>query len=316
MRRCTMRATGVARFVWAGACLFVLASCAKTGGGMAKGTVMQNASAKLRASRTSAVEFAMDDMDMAVEMEAPMPAPAAAGSDSGAKAEQERKIIYSGNLRLEVRNLGEAKEMVESWVKRYGGYISNSSESETSATVTANIPSASFAQAMEECGTFGRLKSKNIYTDDVTERFYDLDTRLSTRKVLLERLKAYLATAKTMQELLQIETKINDVTAELERMQGQMNRLATQIDFSQISVHLELPVNQNSSGGFVLPSIRTAAREFIGDVARFFVAFGFVALKVVVFGVPCVLFLMLLFWLSVGKVGLLRRLFARIRAGK
>ncbi|MDE7139844.1 MAG: DUF4349 domain-containing protein, partial [Treponemataceae bacterium] len=67
---------------------------------------------------------------------------------------------------------------------------------------------------------------------------------------------------------------------------------------------------------FVLPSIRTAAREFVGDVARFFVAFGFVALKVGVCGVPCVLFLMLLFWLSLGKVGLLRRLFARIRAEK
>ncbi len=316
MERCTVRAARVARFVLAGVCLLALAACTKNSvGGMAKATVMQNASAKLRASRAPMAEAVMDDMDMAVEMEVPAPA-SAAGNESGAKAGQERKIIYSGNLRLEVRNLGEAKEMVENWVKRYGGYISNSSESETSATITANIPSASFAPAMEECGTFGRLKSKNIYTDDVTERFYDLSTRLSTRKVLLERLRAYLATAKTMQELLQIETKINDVTAELERMQGQMNRLSTQIDFSQISVYLELPVNQNSSGGFVLPSIRTAAREFVGDVARFFVAFGFVALKVVVFGVPCVLFLMLLFWLSLGKVGLLRRLFARIRAEK
>lgn len=317
MERCTIRAANVARFVLAGVCLLALAACTKNSvGGMTKTTVMQNASAKLRASRAPMTEATMDDMDMAVAMEeAPVPAPAA-GSESGAKPGQERKIIYSGNLRLEVRNLGEAKEMVESWVKRYGGYISNSSESETSATITANIPSASFAPAMEECGTFGRLKSKNIYTDDVTERFYDLSTRLSTRKVLLERLKAYLATAKTMQELLQIETKINDVTAELERMQGQMNRLSTQIDFSQISVYLELPVNQNGNGGFVLPSIRTAAREFVGDVARFFVAFGFVALKVVMFGVPCVLFLMLLFWLSLGKVGLLRRLFARIRAEK
>lgn len=317
MERCTIRAANAARFVLAGVCLLALAACTKNSvGGMTKATVMQNASAKLRASRAPMEEAAMDVMDMAVEMdEAPVPVPAA-GSESGAKLGQERKIIYSGNLRLEVRNLGEAKETVESWVKRYGGYISNSSESETSATITANIPSASFAPAMEECGTFGRLKSKNIYTDDVTERFYDLSTRLSTRKVLLERLKTYLATAKTMQELLQIETKINDVTAELERMQGQMNRLSTQIDFSQISVYLELPVNQNGSGGFVLPSIRTAAREFVGDVARFFVAFGFVALKVVVFGVPCVLFLMLLFWLSLGKVGLLRRLFARIRAEK
>ncbi|MDE5614589.1 MAG: DUF4349 domain-containing protein, partial [Treponemataceae bacterium] len=148
MERCTIRAARVARFVLAGACLLALAACTKNSvGGMTKATVMQNASAKLRASRAPMAEAVMDDMDMAVEMEVPAPA-AAAGSESGAKAGQERKIIYSGNLRLEVRNLGEAKEMVENWVKRYGGYISNSSESETSATITANIPSASFAPAM------------------------------------------------------------------------------------------------------------------------------------------------------------------------
>ena len=310
MKRFRTFSGGAARAVLAGACALALLSCSKKdSGGMIKEVVAQSAPAKLMASRATAsadAAFVMNDMAVAREE-------SIAGGESGAKPGQERKIVYSGNLRLEVQSLADAKKTVEDWVKRYGGYISNSSESETQASITASIPSASFAQAMEECGAFGRLKSKNIYTDDVTERFYDLDTRLSTRKVLLERLKTYLAGAKNMQEMIQIETKINDVTSELERMQGQMNRLAAQIDFSQISVHLELPVNQSESGGFVLPSVGGAARKFLGDVADFFVSFFFVALKVLVFGVPCVLFLMLLFWLSVGKVGLLRRLFARIK---
>ena len=310
MKRFRTFLIGMTRTVLAGVCVFALFSCSKRdSGGMIKEVVMQSTPAKLMASRATAsadAAFVMNDMAVAREE-------SIASGESSTKVGQERKIIYSGNLHLEVQSLADAKKTVEDWVKRYGGYISNSSESETQANITANIPSASFAQAMEECGTFGRLKSKNIYTDDVTERFYDLDTRLSTRKVLLERLKTYLAGAKNMQEMIQIETKINDVTSELERMQGQMNRLAAQIDFSQISVHLELPVNQSESGGFVLPSVGGAARKFLGDVADFFVSFFFVALKILVFGVPCVLFLMLLFWLSVGKVGLLRRLFVRIK---
>lgn len=310
MKRFRTFLISMTRTVLTGVCVFALFSCSKKdSGGMIKEVVMQSAPAKLMASRATAsadAAFVMNDMAVAREE-------SIASGESSTKVGQERKIIYSGNLHLEVQSLADAKKTVEDWVKRYGGYISNSSESETQASITASIPSASFAQAMEECGTFGRLKSKNIYTDDVTERFYDLDTRLSTRKVLLERLKTYLAGAKNMQEMIQIETKINDVTSELERMQGQMNRLAAQIDFSQISVHLELPVNQSESGGFVLPSVGGAARKFLGDVADFFVSFFFVALKVLVFGVPCVLFLMLLFWLSVGKVGLLRRLFARIK---
>lgn len=308
----TMTVVGLLRLVVVGAGTLALFSCARREtGGMANGVVMQNASSKLMARRATAVSataFDMDDVEVAREE-----AVAESGANGGA-ATHERKIVYSGNLHLEVQRLADTKATVEQWVTRYGGYISNASESETSASITANIPSASFAQAMEECGSFGRLKSKNTYTDDVTERFYDLDTRLSTRRVLLERLQTYLISAKTMQELIQIETKINDVTAELERMQGQMNRLAAQIDFSQITVYLALPINQTESAGFVLPSVRTAARTFLGDVASFFVAFVFVALKVIVFGVPCALFLMLLYWLAVGKVGLLRRLFMRIKS--
>lgn len=225
---------------------------------------------------------------------------------------QDRKLIYTGNLTIEVSNLSDSKSSVESWIKKFGGYISDSFENTSSIRITAKIPSGSFSQAMQECGQIGKLKSKNINSSDVTEQFYDLDTRLSTRKVLLERLKKYLSEAKDMQDMLKIETKINDVTSELERMQGQMNRLKSQIDYSTIYVTAELPVNQNESG-FVMPDTNSQLRQFFANILNFFVKFIFTALYIVIFGVPSVLFLMLIYWLGFGKVGLLRKLFARIR---
>lgn len=225
---------------------------------------------------------------------------------------QDRKLIYTGNLTIEVSNLSDSKSSVESWIKKFGGYISDSFENTSSIRITAKIPSGSFSQVMQECGQIGKLKSKNINSSDVTEQFYDLDTRLSTRKVLLERLKKYLSEAKDMQDMLKIETKINDVTSELERMQGQMNRLKSQIDYSTIYVTAELPVNQNESG-FVMPDTNSQLRQFFANILNFFVKFIFTALYIVIFGVPSVLFLMLIYWLGFGKVGLLRKLFARIR---
>lgn len=225
---------------------------------------------------------------------------------------QDRKLVYTGNLTIEISSLADAKSSVESWVKKFDGYISDSFENTSSIRITAKIPSGSFSQAMQECGQIGKLKSKNINSSDVTEQFYDLDTRLSTRKVLLERLKKYLSEAKDMQDMLKIETKINDVTSELERMQGQMNRLKLQIDYSTIYVTAELPVNQDESG-FMMPDTNSQLRQFFANILNFFVKFIFTALYIVIFGVPSVLFLMLIYWLGFGKVGLLRKLFARIR---
>ena len=119
--------------------------------------------------------------DMAFEESTELP------SESG-QQRQDRKLIYTGNLTIEVSNLSDSKSSVESWIKKFGGYISDSFENTSSIRITAKIPSGSFSQAMQECGQIGKLKSKNINSSDVTEQFYDLDTRLSTRKVLLDRL--------------------------------------------------------------------------------------------------------------------------------
>lgn len=288
--------------------LVFLPSCSKTAG---KGTV--NGSARMMSAKKMApAAFAADSMaatEMSV-MESNDAVYEESAPDSGAV--QERKLIYSGDINLEVSSLAESKQAVEAWVKKFGGYISNSSESSTSVSFTANIPSAEFHNAMNEGGQIGKLKSKNIYSNDVTDNYYDLETRLSTRHILLERLEKYLAEAKDMKEMLQIETKINDITSELERMEGQMNRLKNQIDYSRINVYASLPVNQSETG-FILPDTKTGARKFLGNVVNFFANFAFVALYIVVFGVPVILFFMLIYWLTFGKIGLIRKLFRRIR---
>lgn len=288
--------------------LVFLPSCSKTAG---QGTV--NGSARMMSAKKMApAAFAADSMaatEMSV-MESNDAVYEESAPDSGVV--QERKLIYSGDINLEVSSLAESKQAVEAWVKKFGGYISNSSESSTSVSFTANIPSAEFHNAMNEGGQIGKLKSKNIYSNDVTDNYYDLETRLSTRHILLERLEKYLAEAKDMKEMLQIETKINDITSELERMEGQMNRLKNQIDYSRINVYASLPVNQSETG-FILPDTKTGARKFLGNVVNFFASFAFVALYIVVFGVPVILFVMLIYWLTFGKIGLIRKLFRRIR---
>lgn len=298
-----MKLTFTKAAVCAAALSLALSSCAK---GASSGSYAANKK-MLRMAKSAPMEEAVM-ADMTAEYDAGQMAPVQS-------ARQERKLIYSGSLHLEVQSLAEAKASVESWVKKFGGYISNSSEGTSSISITAGIPSASFEEAMNECGKIGRLKSKNIYTDDVTDRFYDLETRLSTRKVLLERLQKYLSEAKDMQDMLKIETKINDITSELEQMQGQMNRLSSQIEYSQISISAELPVNQDENG-FILPDARSRAREFCANTVTFFVNFAFFALYAVIFGIPVILFAMLIYWLGLGKVGLLRKLFKRISAGK
>jgi len=166
---------------------------------------------------------------------------------------------------------------------------------------------------MKTSSRIGKIVSKSVNSRDVTEEFYDLDTRLSTRRILLERLQTYLKQAKDVKDMIEIESKINDVTTEMERMQGRLNRLTEQIDYSEIDIYAKLPVNRTEEG-FILPDTKSQFREFCKNILNFFSNFLFVVLYIIIYGVPSVLMIFLLYWLCFGKIGLLRKLFAKIRA--
>ncbi|QTQ11072.1 DUF4349 domain-containing protein [Treponema parvum] len=237
-------------------------------------------------------------------------------ADTAPTLPENRKLIRTGTIRFEVSSLAETKAAAEAWAKRFGGYVSDFSEDSRSLGMTVHIPSSAFDDAMSSSGDIGKIVSKSADSVDVTDRFYDLDSRLATRRVLLERLQSYLKEAKNVKDMLEIETKINDVTSELEQMQGQFNRLSKQIDYSEIYVEANLPYNHAEDRGFIFPDLKSKFIEFCETVVGFFTGFVFVILYIIIFGIPILFVAFLLYWICFGKIGVLRKLFAKIRAGQ
>ncbi|MGP1458414.1 MAG: DUF4349 domain-containing protein [Treponema sp.] len=217
-----------------------------------------------------------------------------------------------GYLTLEVNSIPEAGKAVEQWCAHFGGYIESSYAGETNGNVTARIPSGAFADAMNEAGKAGTVKSKSVSTEDVSERFYDLQTRLETRKIMRTRLQGYLAQAKDTKDMLQIESELNRVMSDIESMEGSMKRLAGQIDYSTISVDYRLPYRADGSGGFDWPDFGDGFRRFVSNIVDFFAGFVKVVLYVVIGGVPIFAVIAFLYWLLFGKIGLLRKIFNKL----
>lgn len=232
-----------------------------------------------------------------------------------AESSSERKLVRTGSISLEVESLAKTNSAVQSWASSLGGYVANSNESGTFLSISVRIPSNRFDEAMSSLGSFGRTLSRSVSSKDVTEQFYDLETRIKTKELMLERLNNYLSNAKNVSDMIQIEGKLNDVTTELESMKGRMKRLSSQIDFSTIDISARLPSNKTEDG-FVLPDARGRFRDFVGNILGFFVILIFIVLYVAVFGTPIVLILAFFYWLCFGKLGLIRRLFAKLRAKK
>ena len=237
------------------------------------------------------------------------------GSSAGSQnpsGQQERKLIKTGSISLEVEQLASAEEAVLEWCQSFGGYVASSFNHETNAAFTVRIPAVHFDTAMAAAGNLGRVRSRNVSTQDVSEQFYDLQTRLDTRKILRDRLQAYLAQAANMEDLLGIERELNSTLTEIESMEGRMRRLSNQIDYSTITVDLQLPY-RTTDQGFQWPSLDRNVRRFLSNVVDFFVDFVAIVLYIVIFGVPILALLAALYWLLLGKVGLLKRIFKKLK---
>lgn len=235
-----------------------------------------------------------------------------AESNSIQSVVNERKLIRTANLRVQVKSLNGLDVSLTDVVNKFGGYISNSSSSEYDNSYTVRIPQEKFDEFLSLIGDFGKVLSKNINARDVTEEYYDTQARLETKKILREKYEEYLKKAKDVKELLEVEKQLNDVQYEIDSAEGRLKYLDNKVNYSTISISFELPPNVSSSG-FVKPNVKEKFSDFASAVLEFFASFAVFICYLVVFGIPIIALAALLFWLCFGKLGLLRKLYNKLK---
>jgi hypothetical protein len=153
------------------------------------------------------------------------------------------KIIKTGSLSLEVNDTDESIREVGQLISLHSGYISRSETSNypdsRSAYITAKIPNQqfeAFVQKVSEVGT--KVIQRSVNTRDVTDEFIDLEARINNQRELEKRFNSLLAKAKDVEEMLQVEREIARIRTDIERMEGRLNMLKSQVRYSTLDISL------------------------------------------------------------------------------
>ncbi len=229
-----------------------------------------------------------------------------------APVEYERKLIRTGNVTLEVKTVSDAEEKISSWAKSLGGYITNANTWEYGAAFTVRVPSTRFDDAMAAVGNFGRVTNRSVNSQDVSDNYYDLQARLETKYILRDKLSGYLSQAKDIKDLLEIERQLNSVLEDIDSTESRFKRLAGQVDYSTIYINMDFERGKDENG-IILPDVKDSWNEFVSNVIGFFWGLVKVLFYIVIYGIPIVAIAAFFFWLLFGKVGLLVKLFKKLR---
>ncbi|MCP4223199.1 MAG: DUF4349 domain-containing protein, partial [Actinomycetia bacterium] len=152
-----------------------------------------------------------------------------------------RKLIFTAHVHVEVDDVAAASAEATSIVQGMGGFVFGQHTSggpEPSSELIFKILPEDFNRALEALGNVGELRNQSVTTDDVTERIVDLESRIQVSQLGVERLRAALEGAATLEDYAEIDRLLLDRESNLEVIRHQLRTLEDRADLATITLLL------------------------------------------------------------------------------
>ena len=204
--------------------------------------------ASFRAKSTSVGNQALSLSDGAVYADYEMAAEEAAAPRAAAGAAQKEtaeKIIRTASFTIRTTAFEADLQALQDWTRQMDGridYLSASGDGASgqlrSASLTLRIPASRLDGFLNGAKEIGHVTSLTQGMEDVSESYYDLQTRLETQQKKLDRLQEMIGKAKNVSELIEIESAIAEAQYAIDRYTSQLKSYDGKIEYSTVKVSL------------------------------------------------------------------------------
>jgi hypothetical protein len=174
---------------------------------------------------------------------APVPAGEASAPPAGP-----RKLVRTVQLELTVGDSAAAAEQVEKLVAAAGGYVSASEATRRPdelvyVRMTLRVPGERLEEVVDAVrGLAERVERQNLATEDVTDRYVDLEARLRALRATEAELTALLGESRSRghsaEDIMAIYRELTGIRSQIEQLQGQLQQLADRVTYSTIQLEL------------------------------------------------------------------------------
>ena len=154
----------------------------------------------------------------------------------------QRKIIKNADVNIEAPDVEQAYENILRELEFNTGYeASKNTESwgdYTYIRAELKVPADFLDDFLRVIAQEGDIRSQNIYSSDITDQYYDFQTRLLTLEKTLVKYYEFLDNARNVEEQLQVSSYISDLTYQIESLKGSINRWDFLTAYSNVSIYI------------------------------------------------------------------------------
>ncbi|HNS02394.1 MAG TPA: DUF4349 domain-containing protein [Anaerolineae bacterium] len=171
------------------------------------------------------------------------------GAGAQSAAVDARKMIYTADIGIQVKDPATAMQQVEDLAVGAGGYTSQSQLYQYSGDlmrgmVVIRVPAESYGDTLARIRALGsRVLNESSNASDVTAEYTDLEAQLRNLEAAERELQVMLTEVREKPnakpgDILEVYNALTQKRGEIEQVKGRLNYLANQVGFSTISVDL------------------------------------------------------------------------------
>jgi hypothetical protein len=157
---------------------------------------------------------------------------------------QERLIIRTGNLDIVVQDTETRLQEIGRLAERLGGWVVTSEirqagQNTKAGSITLRVPAEQYDELVNQVKEMAlEVSWESTSSQDVTEEYVDLASRLDNLEATADRVRAFLDQAESVEEALQVNQELSRLEGEIEVIKGRMQYLSQSAAFSTLTVSL------------------------------------------------------------------------------
>jgi hypothetical protein len=182
----------------------------------------------------------------------------APATDAQAKAPNlsvdQRSIVYTGSITLRVEDVNRQAARVTAIAAGAGGFVGSDKRTSGAtdsgeATIELRVPADRFQSVLDQLAAeLGNEEQRSVNTQDVTEETLDLAARIKTQQARVDSGRRLLAEAKTLKDLVMLESELASREADLASLLAKQSRLTDLTTLSTITLVLLDPAAPGRTG--------------------------------------------------------------------
>lgn len=185
----------------------------------------------------------------------------------GTVPQSNAKMIYRASIEVQTQDYTTSETAITELVKSCGGYFESKSLSNRSSgyrygEFTVRVPAKEYERFCAQVGTLCHVTYMSSSAENITEAYYDTDSRLKTAQIKLERLQELLSKADNMADIITIESAISDTEYEIESLSGTLRHYDALVDYATVSLTLSETYKLDENAGAPLTFGARIARAF------------------------------------------------------